>query len=443
MRKTKTLALALLIAILALAALNAKAVTVADPESPTGYRTTISYYDPDATSVRISGGFQFYKKGDMGAFANGFMLPSWDKQANHLVSYTDWKAGEDLMHVNDQGSTVYLEKGEDGLWSAELCLPGGRYMYQVGISYDGGKTYSTGYDKENAPWALEIGAKQNRSQFFVPYCEKQGNKENYDWTFVTPIEDESLRGTIISVYYLGLGGEQNAEIYLPAGYDESREEPYKVLYISHGGAGDVGDWFYQGGLGNITDRMIADGSVEPFVIVCMDNAIYGDVFPTSIYGYRHSDNNLYFLTCWENIKTCLIPYVEKNYNVCTEASGKAFAGLSNGAKQTTFVMLTDPEDFGYYGLFSGSAAWAWPDSVDKADYEHAKVYLAAGFADQLLVQNTYHTSGDKTLVGIKEKLDAAGIPYNNGDGYTVVEGAHDWFTWPLIILDYFPNYLWK
>ena len=60
-----------------------------------------------------------------------------------------------------------------------------------------------------------------------------------------------------------------------------------------------------------------------------------------------------------------------------------------------------------------------------------------------MMQNTYHTDGDKTLMGLKELLDEAGIEYNNGGGYVTVEGAHDWFTWQQMFKDYVTTTLWK
>lgn len=412
--------------------------------SATGYTAQFAYEDKEATNVALVGSFQFYQSGDINVYANGFVLPASDTQANHLLGPDEWKAGENLKHLNDAGYRMDMEKSQDGIWRASLDLPGGFYLYQYEVSYDGGENYESVMDPSRIPvYNTEMGASQTRSQIFVPYDGKQGDKEYYDWSWAAPVEDDTLKGELRAITYEGLDGEQVAEIYLPAGYDEDREEPYKVLYLSHGGGGDEADWFYQGNTGNILDRLIADGSCEPFLVVCMDNTVYADVFPEDGYGMRYSDNNDYYLYCYDNIKNYLIPYIEENYHVSKETSGKAFAGDSNGAKLTTQIFINDPTEFGYYGLFSGSAAWAWPELEDYSDYMNANVYLAAGWADQLMMQNTYHTEGDKTLMGMKELLDSAGIIYNGGGSYVTVEGAHDWFTWPQIMKDYVTTTLWK
>lgn len=423
---------------------NCGVSVIADSESTTGYTVEFTYANEEATNVSLVGGFQFYKSGDIHVYANGFVLPANDSQSNYLYGPDEWSAGMGLKHLNDAGYKVEMEQDETGIWKTSLKLPGGCYLYQYAVSYDGGENFETIIDPANSTiYNTELGASQTRSQFFVPYDDKQMDEEYYDWSWVTPVENSEFAGQINAFSYDGLDGEQVAEIYLPAGYDEDREEPYKVLYLSHGGGGDEADWFYQGNAGNILDRLIEEGKCDPFIVVCMDNTVYGDAFPTEKYGIGYSSNDEYYLYCYENIKNYLIPFVEENYNVSTEVAGRAFAGDSNGAKLTTEIFINDPEQFGYYGLFSGSAAWAWPEMEDYSKYMNANVYLAAGWADQLMMQNSYHTSNDKTLMGIKELLDAAGIVYNKGENFVTVEGAHDWFTWPQIFRDYVVTTLWK
>lgn len=413
-------------------------------DSITGYTIDFVYEDAEATDVNLIGGFQFYESGDINVYGKGFVLPANDSQNNHCVGPEEWQPGKELRHLNDTGSTVAMEKDENGVWRASLDLPGGSYLYQYSVSYDGGETFENIGDPMNVPSCnTQLGAVQTRSQFFVPYDEKQGEEAYYDWSWLTPIENESEKGEVTAFTYEGLDGEQPAEIYLPANYDEEREEPYKVLYLSHGGGGDEADWFYQGNAANILDRLIAEGKSEEFIVVCMNNTVYVSNFSESESDKSYSLNNDYFLYCYDNIKNYLIPYVEETYNVSEEPSDRAFAGLSNGAKLTNQIFINDPAQFGYYGLFSGSSAWAWPELEDYSAYQNADVYLAAGWADQLIMQDTYHTDGDKTLMGVKEQLDAAEIVYNKGNSYVTVEGAHDWFTWPQIFRDYVSNELWK
>ncbi|MCI7813569.1 MAG: alpha/beta hydrolase-fold protein [Robinsoniella sp.] len=413
---------------------EAGVVTEANADSKTGFTTTFTYVDENATNVQLMGGFQFYVKDDPKVYANGFTLAAADSINNYLYGPEDWENGLDLCHIYDAGYvTDMIQDEETGEWTYSLDLPGGSYLYQYKVSYDGGETYEAIADPANIPECNAGGAHQTRSKFYVPYdAEKQD--EMYDWSWLTPVEDEAARGTIeYSTYEGSLGREQNVEVYLPAGYDPDREEPYKVLYLSHGGGGEEGDWFHQGNATNIVDRLIAAGETEEFLMVTMNNAEY------IIEGTRDWD----FEKIFDNTKNYLMPYIEENYNVSTEVEDRAYAGLSNGAKTTTMLYYMDPTLFGYYGMFSGSAAWAWPELEDYSDMQQPNIYLAAGFADHLMMQNTYHTDGDKTLIGFKELLDNAGITYNNGGAYVTVQGGHDWFTWPQILKDYVETTLWK
>lgn len=415
-------------------AINGGVVTEVNEESKTGYTTTFTYNDEEATNVQIKGGFQFYVENDPNVYASGFTLVANDSLENYLYNPEDWENGLNLCHVNDAGYVKEMTHDEErDSWSISLDLPGGSYLYQYEVSYDGGETYETIPDPENLPECNEQGAHQTRSKFYVPYdSEKQSQAD--DWSWLTPVENEEDRGSIVYTTYEGsLGRAQNVEIYLPAHYDENREEPYKTLYLTHGGGGEEGDWFHQGNAANIVDRLVAEGKCEEFIIVCMNNADY------IIEGSRDWDYDKIF----ENTTQYLMPYIQENYNVSTEVKDRAYAGLSSGAKTTTMIYYKAPELFGYYGMLSGSAAWAWPELEDYTAMKAPNIYLAAGFADHLMMQNTYHTDSDKTLMGFKELLDEAEIPYNDGQPYVTVQGGHDWFTWPQILKDYVETTLWK
>ena len=408
--------------------------TVANEESITGFTTMFLYQDDKATNVQLVGGFQFYVENDPKVYAEGFTLAAGDKMENYLYSPDQWQKDLKLRHINDAGLTMDMEYDEASkAWTASLELPCASYLYTYNVSYDSGKTYEMIVDPNNVPSCNAMGAHQTRSQFFVPYDASKQSEED-DWTWLFPVEDEKDRGRISHVTYQGAdSSDHQAEIYLPAGYDEDRQQPYKVLYLTHGGGGEEGDWFYQGNAGNIVDRLAAEGKTEGFVIVCMNNAEF------LIEGSRDWDYDAIF----DNTVNYLMPYIESGYNVSTEAQDMAYAGLSSGAKTTGEIYYKAPEMFGYFGMFSGSAAWDWPELEDYSSMKKPNIYLAAGFADHLMMQDTYHTDGDKTLIGFKELLDKAGITYNGGGEYVTVQGAHDWYTWPQILKDYVETTLWK
>lgn len=423
MKKNMTMFLAAALGTLLVAGTAQAAVSVdANEESATGYTVSFTYENKNATNVQIVGGFEFALQDDERIYGGGYNLEEGDSAGNYYVAPEDWTKDAGLWHVSD-GSYVRDLTAEDGVWTYTLDLPGGYYLYQYKVSYDNGENYQSIPDPENLADCNAFGAYQNRSQFFVPYdAEKQD--EACDWTWASPAEDEAARGTMLHLSYPSVTGRnQFTEIYLPAGYDAAGE-PYKTLYLSHGGGGEEGDWIYQGHAGNILDRLVAEGACEPFVIVTMNNTVF----------------NWDYDQIFENTKDFLIPYIEAHYNVSKEAKDRGFAGLSMGGMTTSEMYYRDPELFGYFGVFSGASTAAFPVLDDYTAYKTPSIYVAAGFSDMALINNSYQTENDRTTVGFTDKLDELEIPYT---GIYLVQGSHDWFTWPLIIKDYFANYLWK
>lgn len=424
----------LLVAVFALSLLMgsgamADAVVVENPESKTGYTVKFDYVDDKAVNVQIMGGFQFSLASDPNTYANGINLAEGDSAANYYVDPEDWSADANLWHINDSSYVRDMTK-VDGVWTYELDLTGGVYVYQYKVLYEGAEKYVSIIDPTNIPLCNEMGANQNRSQFFVPYnAEKQAPQD--DWTYCFPAENEADRGTFIHEYYTGLFGEQRpVEIWLPASYDAERAEPYKVLYMSHGGGGEEGDWFYQGNAGNILDRLVAEGVCEPFILVAMNNTTLG-------WDYNKINNNL---------KSYLIPYLEENYNISKEPKDRAFTGLSMGGMTTSTLYFYDPLYFGYFGILSGCNSGAFPEIADYSAYKVPQLFLAGGWGDFGL-DGKRGEDGKVTsafaLSALTDKFDAVGITYNNGGEVLAVEGSHDWFVWPQMMKVYFTEYLWK
>ncbi len=400
-------------------------VTVSEnPDSATGYTATFTFEDPNAVNVRLMGSFDFSLASDEHTYAGGVNLEQGDSISNYYVAPEDWTADADLWHISDS-STIRDMVNEDGTWTFSLDLPGGYYLYKFRVTYDG-EIYQDLTDPDNVADCNRYGSHQDRSQFVVPYDAEKQNPNN-DLPWLTPLTGEAAGNRIHLAYPSVTGRNNNAEIYLPAGYDADREEPYKVLYLSHGGGGEEGDWIYQGHAGQILDILVSEGKVEPFIIVAMNNTVFS------------WDYDVIF----ENTKDYLIPYIEAHYNVSKEASGRAFAGLSMGGMTTSEMYYRDPSLFGYFGVFSGASTAAFPVLDDYSAYKEPQMYVAAGWADMALKNNSYQTESDRTTVGFADKLDELGIAYNGGNGIYLVQGSHDWFTWPLIIDDYFANYLWK
>lgn len=424
--KKSYLVVFLLVLSLALStALAEGGVTVeANPDSATGYTATFTYEDPDAARVQIKGGFTFYRPGDIYALSNGRLnLDGSIADPEHLLTPETWEPG--ASRFGDSGYVADMTFDEaTGSWKTSVNLPGGSYLYQFVVTdSEGNETTVT--DPANIPSVNALGANQERSQFYVSYNpEKQA--ESDDWTFVLPIDDESAKGEILWLEYEGAtfeGSESNAQqmmIYLPAGYDAGSEKPYKVLYLCHGGGGEEGDWFHQGNAHNIVDRLIASGQTEPFIIAAIDISSGTDAELVA------------------NVLEYTIPFMQDNYNASAEVEDRAFAGLSKGGKLTYAAYQLASDQFGYFGVFSVGHPSSDYSILDAVALNEPVLYLAVGYADNTL--DYAFQAGQVPMAPFSVYLSDVGVDYV---GLNVVEGGHDWFTWPQTLRDFVATALWK
>lgn len=149
--------------------------------------------------------------------------------------------------------------------------------------------------------------------------------------------------------------KKSAWVYLPAGYDESRQ--YNILYLMHGTGDDEKYWLITNPKNKIMlDQMIEQRTIEPLIVVtptfyveddCMDG------LDALTYSFR------------EELRNDLMPIVESKYSTyarsCDDAGfsesrdHRAFAGLSRGAVTTIHSAVCGSLDyFSWFGTFSGS-----------------------------------------------------------------------------------------
>ena len=148
-----------------------------------------------------------------------------------------------------------------------------------------------------------------------------------------------------------LGVEKAYSIYLPDGYKKTGEK-YPVLYLQHGYGENETGWTHQGHVARIADNPINEGRMEEMIIV-MANGM------TQKNGV--AERGLLPLMLVND----LIPFIESHYPVKTDKWSRAMAGLSMGSYHTSITTLSNPEMFGYAGLFSGFLRAPWADGADE------------------------------------------------------------------------------
>lgn len=140
-------------------------------------------------------------------------------------------------------------------------------------------------------------------------------------------------GKVSYEYYTSrtLGTTRSLLVYTPPGYDASGKIKYPVLYLIHGGSDTEETWTKVGKANLIADNLIAQRKAVPMIIVMP----YGNVRPKPMGDFT------------ADVINDIIPFIESNYSVVSQSSGRAVAGFSVGGGQTLNIGLTNTDKFAY------------------------------------------------------------------------------------------------
>ena len=210
-------------------------------------------------------------------------------------------------------------------------------------------------------------------------------------------------------------------VYTPPGYDINTNEKYPVLYILHGGGEDQRGWATQGKTDLILDNLIAAQKAKPMLVVMPDANMGTGGF--SGVGIENS------LKIFENeMKQAIIPFVEKNYRIKTDAQSRALAGLSLGGLHTLYTGVNNSEMFFYLGVFS--SGWIQPMLSNLADKQYDFMKNNTNKINNNL-KEFWIAMGGKEDIAYKNcqimlaKLDELKIKHT----YSEYPGGHVWPVW--------------
>lgn len=261
--------------------------------------------------------------------------------------------------------------------------------------------------------------------------------------YIMPFSGDT--GTVEAITYIGKdyvgsgeGCEKNAFVYLPAGYDESKQ--YNVIYLMHGIGGSEKEWGLNdknSKLKKILDNLIGYGDVQPFILVTPNGKALGN---------EHTNAQDTFYQFGLELRNDLIPYIESHYATYAEYDEngydltatrrhRAMAGLSMGGMQTINIGMCECLDlFSWFGAFS-AAPTSYPASkiasiIDPiAEYDVDYFYNICGTEDTIAYQSA--AAAAKTLDSVSSKL-------TDGENFTWFErsGGHDFGIWYLGIYNF-------
>ncbi len=236
-------------------------------------------------------------------------------------------------------------------------------------------------------------------------------------------------GTVSKVWcdMPSLGKTRRMSVYTPHGY-ESGDRRYPVLYLLHGMGGDEDAWLNFGRAAQIFDNLIAEGRMEPSIVVMPNGNVAmeaapgetseGQVAPTI--GLPHTMDGLY-----ETVFPDIVSFVDKSYRTISDKNHRAVAGLSMGGFHSLHVSKQYPDLFDFIGLFSAAVSPRGERESIYGDFDAklsrqaasqpALYWIAIGRDDFLYEEN----------VDLRERLDAAGMKYE----YHESTGGHTWSNW--------------
>jgi enterochelin esterase-like enzyme len=296
---------------------------------------------------------------------------------------------------------IQLTKGEDGIWTGVTQKPLDEGFHYYHLTVDGG-TF-------NDPAALNFyGSTRWESGIEVPA---------HDQDFYA-LKDVP-HGRVEQILFPSKSTEtvRRAFVYTPPGYGEDASKRYPVLYLQHGWGEDETAWSNQGRANLILDNLLAEGKIEPFLVVMT----YGMTNEVRFGGLRN-----FKIDAFETVLVDeLIPYVDAHFRTLSDQPNRAMAGLSMGGMETKMITLKNLDKFSHIGLFSGGVIT--PDDVEKTE----------GFRDKVKV--IFCSCGSRENAdGIKANHEALNKADVENTAYISPDTAHEFQTWRRSLKEFAP-----
>ena len=297
--------------------------------------------------------------------------------------------------------TVAL-RNENGYWCAETETKPG--LYGLTVIVDGSAVLSQ---------YLPVFWSDSRPYNYIDIPGKADPWEVRDVPHGT-ICQNFIRCSVTDAY-------ERINIYLPAAYDKDPSRRFPVLYLQHGIGENETSWVNQGRLNFILDNMIADGTIQPLIVVmCSGMLVKADETQSVVQYEKFNDFLLHDV----------MPYAEKRYRVMNQKDYRAVAGLSMGSIQASRAAFLHPDLFFAAGLFSGFVCdplggfneHLAPESMEKFRNAHVHLFRSIGNTDPFLQ--------------IFEQDDAMLVSNRIENTRLIYEGTHDWNVWRRTIIDF-------
>lgn len=220
------------------------------------------------------------------------------------------------------------------------------------------------------------------------------------------------------------GGTKHAMVTLPSNY--SSKKKYPVVYLLHPLLMSHKFWIDMCKADIIISNMVYAGLASDMILVSVNSLCNEDESNPSLL-----DGTLIATTydkTANELKKCLIPYMEENYSVLANKSGRAVAGASMGGREALLCGFNNQDTFNAIGAFSSTSMSTNvynPDSEIKVLYRFSINRRNGGFNKILL------TIGDSDMMtsGVTEEYDEMMTNSNIDHEFVTLEGGHTPSVW--------------
>lgn len=334
-------------------------------------------------------------------FPKGIISPDYNKDGSVTFRLRAPQAEKVELECQMFEGTRPMTKDDEGVWSVNVT-PHEPDIYPYAFIVDGTKIA----DPENMHIFPNEGFKSSLADVKGPQP---------DWQDLQDVP----HGKISYTYYTSkaVGFDRPVLVYTPAGYDPASSEKYPVLYLIHGMTDTHETWFKVGKINNILDNLIAAGLAKKMIVVMP----YANPYPEMIRrGQAKMYNPMDTELTTKEFTESVVPFIEANYNVLTDADSRAIAGFSLGGRQTLACGLGNPDKFHYVCAFapavfgpeiSGNFENGTYAKADKLNESLKLLWLSCGTSDFL-----YQSS-----LQLENNLKDRGIRYTTmypGGGHT-------------------------
>jgi enterochelin esterase-like enzyme len=348
----------------------------------------------------------------MAALAHGQASASFKSNEVHpdgsiTFRYKDPAAGKVLLNLEGVDKPLTMQKDSDGLWSV-VTPPLPPQIYGYGFEVDG----RSQLDPKNPvvkPNLIYVGnlvtVPGSAPQLWEAREVPHGVVHHHFYT------SKAVKGLV--------DGQSEYYVYTPPSYDPKRAQPYPVLYLLRGWSDMANGWTAVGQANFIFDNLIAEGKVEPMLVVMPLG--YGDMKFVNSGGGVWDDNaavdhNVALFS--QALLTEMLPQVESAYHASKDRNDRAITGLSMGGLESLTIGLTHPEQFGWVGGFSSAMGHREKDELAALSGKSARLrllWVACGTQDDLITPNR------RFIAWLKSK----DVPV------TAIEtpGMHTWMVW--------------